>query len=81
MEDQRIAQAREWMAEEDSGIDPVFVITDLLDYAGERLKVNVGLIAEITGLKQKIGAPQTLDLSNIPTADLLAELAHRLEDG
>lgn len=82
MEDERIMTARllaETLRDFDD-VDAAEKVEALIAYADERLKINVGLIAENSGLKQKISAPPTLDLSTTPTADLLAELARRLED-
>lgn len=82
MEDSRVTDAR-LLAETLRDLDDVDYaekIEALITYAEGRLQINVGLIAENSALKQKVGAPPTLDLSAIPSADLLAELARRLED-
>lgn len=46
----------------------------------EHHRLSRGMSAELATLRARVRQPETLDLSNIPTADLLAELAHRLED-
>lgn len=57
-EDRRVTEAREQCASPGAAYVDIDVARRLLAYAEERLRVNVGLIAENTELKRKIAALQ-----------------------
>lgn len=80
MDDRRIEAARTVMQEPDnfSFSHVVMVLDELLSYAEERLRINLGLITENSGLKAKVGAPPEVDLSEVPVKTLLQEVADRL---
>lgn len=46
----------------------------------EHHRLSRGMSTELATLRARLRQPETLDLSAIPHADLIAELAHRLED-
>ena len=79
MDDRRIEAARTVMEEPDnfSFSHVVVVLDELLAYAEERLRINLGLLQENSGLKAKIGAPAEADLSAYSVKDLLREISSR----
>lgn len=78
-EDARVQEARAYLASP-SGThrdEEAELIGNLLRYADERLRVNVGLITENSALRAKARQPESLDLSQVPLRALLDELEAR----
>lgn len=46
----------------------------------EHHRINRGLVAENASLRAKMRQPEVIDLTEIDSRDLLAEVARRLED-
>lgn len=78
--DQRIAAAREYVDGSDGvefeGVDRLLI--DLLEFAEERLRVNAGLVRQNEEFRNRLRAPETVDLSTVSREDLLAEVERRL---
>lgn len=73
-EDSRVTMAREYSEKHhDGGVR--LVLTDLLAYAEERKRVNVGLLNENTTLKKKL-AEQPAD-KVLTNDDLIREMTER----
>lgn len=77
-EDSRVTAVREYL-DSDRGLytGSRKLLGPLLEYAEERLRVNVGLVRDNADLRAKQRQPETLDLSSVTTADLLRELERR----
>lgn len=86
MEDKRLEKAREY-ARQNAGSGSLHegptayaaaIMNQLVAYAEERLRVNVGLLNENASLRAKLRQPETeIELPDIPSQDLLAELLRR----
>lgn len=92
MEDNRITAARGRILELDALIAETDDVLRSLTYGtlrgslvgavdayAEIVRVSVGILAESSALKAKARQPEAVDLSALSSADLLAELARRLE--
>lgn len=77
-EDQRITDARDYATVNGGSVERI--INDLIAYAEERARINTGLVSENASLRGKVNKPEVIDLTEIDTRDLFAEVAHRLED-
>lgn len=77
-DDARVDAARVVVEEPDnfSFSHVVAVLDDLLAYAEERLRVNVGLLQENTTLKTRSSSSE-FDLSEIPVKALFQEINNR----
>lgn len=78
MEDKRVTEAKALS----TGLPTIVakVITDIVEYAEERLRVNVGLVSENGSLKAKLRTPEAIDLSTVETSALLAEISKRTKE-
>lgn len=78
-EDNRLTAARDYANGRVIQTQPVQMINDLVAFAEERLRVNVGLLAENETLKKRLAEtnPAKVDLTNVDDAEMLTELADR----